>query len=492
MSRTNTLIKHTSIYAIGTISRQLIGFIMLPIYTRFLTPADYGVISLLNVSFVIIERLFGARLTVAIPKFYYAAEKDNGDANAVVSSALLITALISIISTLVLVFFKDNFSSAVFGTVEYGVVVAIFAITLLTGALEHYALVYIRIRQKPFLFVGVNISKLLVQICLNIWLVVYLELGVLGVAISAAVSSTIFSVVLTVYTIYYTGFRIKNEIVIKMIIFAWPLWISGLAGIYIWSSNRYFIRVMGSLDDVGFFELAAKFAAILMVLCWEPFYQYWQTERFNLYNQPNSDASFRSVFYFISTILVIVAMGISIFSGPVIRIMAAPEFHEAITIVPYLVFGTLFAALVEFANFGFLLKGKTGLISRNAYLIAVLITALYLYAIPAYGYVGAAVAIMIAQACYFYLSNWTSKKYHDPGISLKPLAMMILIAAVGCWLSIVEFANETLWVDVLVKILVSSVISLLLIVILIRDREQRERFNELLDSVRKRFRRERL
>ncbi len=488
MSGTETLIKHSSIYAIGTISRQLTGFIMLPVYTRYLTPSDYGVIALLNISFVIVERLFGARLAAAIPKFYYSKKEEDADPDSTVSTALAITGVVSLASALFLILFRDNFSSVVFGTMDYGIVVAIFSITLLTGALESYALVYIRMLQKPVLFVSMNICKLVLQIVLNVWLLVFLEMGVLGIAISAAASSTIFAIILTIYTISHTGFRLSKSKALRMVLFAWPLWLSGLAGIYIWSSNRYFIRVLGSLDDVGVFELGAKFASILMVLCWGPFFQYWQTERFNLYNKENADASFRSVFYFVSTFLVICSLGISIFSGPLIIIMAAPEFHDAGSVVPFLVFGTLFAALVEFANFGFLVKENTAQISINAYLIAIFITVLYLFTIPEYGYMGAAVAIMIAQAAYFYLSDWKARQLYDPKISLLPLALMISVAAIGCWIANVLLASGNLLLDIMVKIVVFIGVAGMLVMILVRDEEQRKRVDALKGLALEKFR----
>jgi O-antigen/teichoic acid export membrane protein len=224
------------------------------------------------------------------------------------------------------------------------------------------------------------------------------------------------------------------------------------------------------------------------VLCWGPFFQYWQTERFNLYNNENSEAVFRSVFYFMSTIMVICSLGISLFAGPLIRIMAAPEFHAATGVVPYLVFGTLFAALVEFANFGFLAKSKTGFISINAYIIVVVITVLYLFAIPNYGYMGAAVALMIAQAIYFYLSDRMARRFYDPGISVKPLSFMVAIAGAGCWMANDLLANENIWIDLAMKMLVFCGISGLLMLILVRDEEQRKRMMDITGMLVSRFR----
>ena len=84
------LVKHSSIYATGNILRQLAGFIMLPIYTRYLVPADYGVVGLLTFAVSLIELVFGARLVQAVPKFFYE-QKGRSERHAVISTALLIT-----------------------------------------------------------------------------------------------------------------------------------------------------------------------------------------------------------------------------------------------------------------------------------------------------------------------------------------------------------------------------------------------------------------
>ena len=57
-------------YATANIARRAVGFLMLPIYTRYLTPADYGVVGLLTFALALFEPIFGARLARAIPKFY--------------------------------------------------------------------------------------------------------------------------------------------------------------------------------------------------------------------------------------------------------------------------------------------------------------------------------------------------------------------------------------------------------------------------------------
>ena len=64
------LISHGTVYFIGNILRYAISFVMLPIYTRFLTPADYGILELLSMVIDFSGIIFGLRVGQAIFRFY--------------------------------------------------------------------------------------------------------------------------------------------------------------------------------------------------------------------------------------------------------------------------------------------------------------------------------------------------------------------------------------------------------------------------------------
>lgn len=430
MFQTKRLIQHSSIYALGNLSRQVVGFVMLPVYTRYLSPSDYGIVGLLIFTVSLTELLFGARMFAAVPKFYYDQDsREQG--NAVISTALVITSGISLITVLAVVLSREVISQTLFGVPEHSTLVAVFSVLILTQALEQYTLGYIRIQQRPWLFIGASTTKLVMQLSLNIFLVVILEWGVFGVVLSNAVAAVVFTSGMTIYTLWNTGIHFDRPLGRKLLIFSWPLWLSGLAGLYIGSSNRYFIRIFASLDEVGLFELAAKFGVIISLLVWMPFSQYWQTERFNLYRQPNPIPVYQSVFRLISALLVLVALGVAVFGDPVIRLMAGPEFHAAALAVPYLAFSAVFNSLVFFLNFSFLVKEKTGQMTWNTYITALVISILYFALIPSGGFVGAAQALMLANLAQFAIVYSTAKRHYDMKLSLRPLALYLVISAVA-------------------------------------------------------------
>jgi len=462
-NHTKKIVKHSGLYAIGNIARQLVGFIMLPIYTQYLTPADYGVVGLLIFAIGLIDIAFGARLAQAAPKFYYEFEGKK-QRNSVISTALIQTSFISLFSVLILFLFREQSSLGLFGSPEYALIVGLFSVTILTQAVENYGLLYIRLQEKPVLFVSINLIKLVVQLSLNVWLIVFMELGILGVAISSAGTSTFFALLLCAYTFSKTGACYNKELGWRMILFSWPLWLAGLAGIYVGSSNRYYMRLFGSLDDIGLYELGAKFAAIITLLIWRPFNMFWQTERFKLYkeNQPASKA-YRSTFSLVSTVLCIAGLGISIFSDTVIRIMANEDYHAASTVVPYLILAAIFSCLITFFNFSLLATNNTGKISKNNYMTVVVATVLFVVLIPQFSYLGAAAALPMAYGIQMLNMRRVAKKYFDMSIHLTPFALMIFIAGTGYGLSNYYFMQTDLWLDLAVKMVIFIIFSTLML-----------------------------
>lgn len=472
------LVKHSSIYATGNILRQLVGFIMLPVYTRYLTPADYGVVGLLLFAVSLIELVFGARMARAVPKFFYE-QPEQDDRNAVLSTALLITASASGLAMFGVMFFRDPSSSILFGSIDYGFIVGIFATLILAHALENYGLQFIRLQQRPWLFISINLAKLVLQLSLNIWLVVFKDMGIMGVVWSTFISSAIFSSGLAAYTLINTGIRFRKEIASKMISFCWPLWVAGFAGLYIGSANRYYIRIFSSLEEVGFYELAVKFSAIITLLIWKPFSQYWQTERFQIYHENNPIPIYQEVFRFISTLMVTASLAVGIFADPVIRIMAAPAFHQAALAVPFLVIGAVFGSLTNYSNFSFLVKGKTGWMSQNEYVTAAIVTVFYLTLIPVFGFIGAAAALMLAQGVQFLVVHRRAKAHYDMQIPLTPLAINLIIVAAGLMVAHLV-RNDDLIMDIFIRAIIFTLCAAAMMGIMLRDPGARQRVLALI------------
>lgn len=426
MSQAQQMVKHSTIYAVGNISRQLVGFIMLPVYTHYLSPSDYGVIGLLIFLVSLFEVVLGGHMFQAVPKFYHQ-EDTQLLKNSVVSTALLVTSFFSGIACVLMATFSEPLAKVVFGDQEYSIYIIIFSALILTHALEQYGLTYLRIVKKPWVYFNFNMAKLALQLTLNIVTIVLLEWGLMGLALSSLISSVLIALTLLAYTVYKTGFRVRKQIAIYVLKFSWPLWISGLIGLYIGSSNRYFIRVFSSLDEVGLFELAAKFGSIVSVLIWLPFSQYWQTERFEVAKHTNPYPEYSMAFRMITALLVLAGIGVSLFSSLVVNIMSAEAFHSASEAVPYLVIAGIFQCLTIFNNFSFMLTDRTLEVTKNNAVTAIAVSAFYFILIPFYGFVGASIAFALASIIQYGYALYIGNKIYPLKINQKPLIISILV-----------------------------------------------------------------
>lgn len=460
--------KHSLIYAAGNVIRQLAGFLMLPVYTHYLSPADYGAIGLLGFALALLEPFLGARLMQAVPKFYYEA-KEEKSRQAVISSAIILTASVSACSAFLIYLFSQPASTLLFGTAEYAMATALFGLNIFTQPIEYSGMTFIRMQERSILFFVVSLAKLFVQVGLNILLVIYLDMGVTGVVLSGVIASSIFGALLMIYVFYYNKPRFDRAITWQMLLFCWPLWFAGLAGLYIGSSNRFYLRIFSSLDDVGLLELGTKFSSVIGLLIWAPFIQHWELAQYKYYNQPNSSQVFHSAFLTISTIMVIAGLGISVFSEPVIVLMSAESFHAAVSTVPWLSLGFVLNSLVSFFYFSFMVTNNPKIFTYCHYLTTVVITACYLALIPPLGEIGAAAGQTLAYGINFVFCYYLSRRYFDHGIKLHLLAILIGIAAISYIASNVIFRHPDLIIDTLIKSVIYLLTTALILLVAARS-----------------------
>lgn len=403
---------------------------MLPIYTRYLAPEDYGAVSLMVLVITVIELIIGFRYSQAVPKHY--AESAPPKQRLIMSTSLIVTGVASIVGFLLFHLLSGQISTHVLHSPDYQRVVQLFLVLLIGQGIEEYGFLYLRLRDKALLFVVFSLLRLFFQLSLNIWFVVNQQMGVEGVALASAITSGIFAVAFTFYIIKENGIGIDWSYAKVATRFCWPLWLTGFATLYIGSASRVFLSELASLEDVGLYELGFKFSSILLILMWQPFNQFWQIERFELYKLENRQQVFSNIFTIIAGLLTFAAVGISTFSKPVIYIMADPAFYQAASIVPYLTFATLLGIFGVYFLFNFVIKEQTVWIARTSYATAAIMTVVFFLLIPRFGYIGAAIGTMLATTIRTVIMYHFGKRYFDMGINVGRCTAIVLAGGFAC------------------------------------------------------------
>ena len=71
MSDIKRFFKHTSIYAIGNIINRIGAFILLPVYTNYLSVSEYGIVEIFYVISSVVSGILAIGLAHATLRFYF-------------------------------------------------------------------------------------------------------------------------------------------------------------------------------------------------------------------------------------------------------------------------------------------------------------------------------------------------------------------------------------------------------------------------------------
>lgn len=408
----NRVVSHTSIYMFGDILRYSTSLIMLPIYTRYLTPADYGVIELLSMLIDITAIIFGARVGQSVFRFYCTATSDFDKKN-IIASAFLLGILFNGIGSITVYLLSGPLATAIFSDIDFKHYIELFSITLFLMPLMAIPLVHIRAQQKPWLFFTFSVMKLVLQVGLNIYLVVHLEMHVEGVIYSAVISGAVMGIILTGYSLPRTGMRATVATCKKLFNFSLPLKFATLGSFYLAFGDRYILNMYHDLSQVGIYALGYKFGFIFTMLTWTPFEKMWDAEKYTIHNKPDAKIIYQKVFLYLCSILILVGLCISLLTKDLLKIMADPAFLSAHEIVPIIIIAYIFQAFTKYCDLGILLKNKTMQIAHAEMIAVLVITAAYFTLIPAYGVYGAAWATVIGFFARFYWTLRKGKQHYD-------------------------------------------------------------------------------
>lgn len=461
-------LSHTAIYGIGNALQRIVGFLMLPIYTRYLSPADYGVISMMQILLDLTSLFFGMQIATAVFRHYYK-EKEEAARKEVLSTALGFVIITKGAGALLLSIAATPASFLLFGDASYSNYVGLFAFALLTDSLGFIPFQYIRIRDKPYLFVSLSVIKLAVQLSMNIWFIIVLGMGVMGVIYSSVLSGALIGGAMAIALLRHTGWRISWRRAQGLIGYSWPLIGAGFLSLYLTAGNRVVVSRIHGLDQLGLLALASQIALVMRSLVWQPFNQVWGPKRFQLMESDQGRQVYERAFVLVTVVLVGAGAALAVFAEEFIEIMSASAFHDASRLVPVLVLAETLRCMTLFSNTPLLVADRTIEMLKASLIAAGVFTFALVTIVPYWGAMGAAVAAVINAVVTMW---WVTAHAREQGELRLPWNKFFAALSMAC-IAVVfaELAPEAWIPAILVKtgILLCLLLSVYLSPVIVSD-----------------------
>jgi O-antigen/teichoic acid export membrane protein len=418
--------KHSLVYGAGSIAGRAVGFVMIPFYTHFLRPADYGVLELLDLTTFFLGTIVGLGLTSAIVRFFYDYQ-DEDERHEVVSTALLFGIVLLGVVYLLLCPLSRTFSDSLFGTAEYGFYFRIVFASLCFDTVAELALAHVRARQLSVRATVFTLARLVMSLTFNVYFIAGLRLGVLGVLYSGLISSCTIAVVLTSTTLREVGSRFSRAKLAAMVRYGFPLIPMSLGMFVLNFSDRFFLQRFANLSEVGIYSLGYKLGMANGVLITSPFLLFWGPYALEIIQRPDGRELVARMQVYFTCVLLACTLAIAMIGDPLVRVLSPPEYHRAASVIPIVGLAYLFLGLSYFFRIGLSYTKRTKYMGFAVGGVALLNLPLNFMLIPRFYAMGAAWATLLSFAALALALFLTSQSVY--AIPYEYRRMIKLLAA---------------------------------------------------------------
>ena len=464
--------KNSLIYGIGAIIPQATGFLLLPVYTRYLTPSDYGILAMLALIATPLTMLLGLRLNTAVMRFLFDYEGE--ERKVYLGTIFLFLLVYSLPICLSLIFLGQPLFEKLFksGDIPFYPLI-VWQIIILYLSLAWFSLSPIfKAEGKARQWLTLSLVSFVLQTALILYFIIVQKEGVVGLVKGMLIANAIMFLVSTIVLSKRISFKLSWHKLKESLIFCTPLLPSALSLYILGFTDRWFLERYWSLAEVGLFSIALHFGHLLGLIyaasgdAWMPVF----------YGTANKDErQAKGLLVRAVTLWAVgggfIALVLAFFSREVLLVMTTPEFHPAYVIVPILVFNGLIMGIRFYPRYGLLFAKKTKAILMITSAAAGVNVLANFILVPRYGMFGAAYATLIANVVAALITYLVVQRYYPLKFEYAKLAKVLGMVLV--LLVLVNFlSREILYFDIPLKIAALVIYSIGILYLGIIDKNQ--------------------
>ena len=416
--------RHSLVYGIGGLVSRILAVLLLPLYTHYLTRADYGAIETLIALTAVLVIVLRAGISSAFFRYYFDANTDAERVTVVRTSFwfTMTTATAGLIAGLVL---AEPIAHALNGMTP-GLVRAAFVGLWAQMNYEQLTALF-RVEERSVQFAMASLANVLVTIAATVLLVAVWHKGAVGVLIGNFTGTLVVYGVLLGYRRYQLGLEFNRELFRLMNRFGMPLVPSGLA---LWAINfvdRLFLNTISGAAETGLYSIGVRISSVIIFL-FTAFRTAWPAFAYSI----EDDREARRTYGFVLTYLLLLCSWLSVALGLlapwIVRVLTTPRFYAGARVVPLLCFAATAYAGYTVMAIGIGRVRKTQFNWIITFAAAALNIGLNIALIPPYGMMGAAVSTAAAYVLMFLLMTWNAQRLYPVPYQWRRVVTLVGVA----------------------------------------------------------------
>jgi len=412
----SSLVRSSGIYTISSVINSAIPFLLLPILTTELTPADYGVLAMFQVVVSAVYPLVGINLEAAIARKYF--DKDNTVFAEYIGTCVLLslfsTFLVAILFSIFFIKIQE-FSQIPPFWLKFVILVAFFQF------LNTIILTFFQVKVKPMKYGAFQISRSIVDVSLTLIFVVLLNKNYAGRLEAQIISNLLFGIlaVIILYKSKNIRLRVLKKDISSALKFGVPLIPHAIGGMLFTGIDRYFLTNMVGLAQTGNYTVAFQIGAMVSLItaafnnAWVP----WLFENLN----KNDQLINKKIVKFTYLYFIVLACGsfiLTLIFPLITRVFVGKAFTSVDSFSNYIILGFVFQGMYFMVTNYITYVKKTYLLAIITISVALIKIPITYYSIVWLGASGASVSWAIT-FLIFFLFTWilSARVYKMPWFS---------------------------------------------------------------------------
>lgn len=431
--------KHSIVYIIAEFFNKGVLFFTLPIFTYFLSPKDYGYLSLYITTSNFIVAFLGLNLYSAIARQYHTERDDYYD-----FMKTLFSFLIFFICFVAFILFLARDSIANWLVLDKNLLMGAMCTAAFMVVLGFY-LSYLQTSHQSKHYVTLTTLK---NICIT-FLTLLLILSLTDSKYMGRVyADTVILGSLSLYvffkinksSFFYFDFKFLKE----AFLFCLPLVPSTIAGLVLLQVDIFLINKLLDPGSAGLYSLAFNISMVVVVFTtafnssWLPIFYKVYKERKYEFIQESIERYFK--------IIGLIALCLSLSSRYIVLLMSSAAYYEAYVVIPLIVFGFIFSYLNNLLIAYAMYRKRVMFVSLGSVFVALLNIYLNYKYIPLYGYHAAAFTTLFCYASlaviyYITVRYWLREYVFSPEGLLK-CAFALFIVTIFAYYEFFGFTSS--------------------------------------------------
>lgn len=422
-----SILSASFVYALGDLLTRGFSAFLVPIYTRYLTPADYGVLSSVTALNIVLAGVIGLSLNGATARFH-AEMDDPRERRAFCGTVFCFVIAWGMLVTLALNTVGAPFLDGLFKSVRFDPYLRLGTWIALVGSISLVPLSILQVQNRPLLYRGFTTAAFGLNAGLILFFVVGLRRGAQGSLVASLIAGSVMAVAYLVFMSFHVEWALSRRHLASALSFSLPLVVYSLGGWVTEVADRFFVERYTSLTELGWYNLASQLSAVVFALlnainmAWLPFF-------YEIGKRPDAPEVLARYGRLAFAGALGLALPLAVFADEIVSLLASPTFRPAATLVPILAWVGILSATVWWIAAGPLFLAKrTHHLTWMTLVAGAANVGFNLAFTPRYGMIGAAISTVLAYLVLDVMAFATARKVYPIPHPYRSFALALLAA----------------------------------------------------------------